>query len=580
MRYSSGYTSGDHVDFDMAWDGSQIAISRSIQDNQWAQFTWGAHPDQLLETRVAFRTIGSEFGGSLVELPVVPLTDHRNSPIAVWNAQNGAISQLLEYDPHGRMTTYMPNEYRECEEPGRGKICRSQAIFGFGTKFRSNVTGLYYMRNRWYSPRLGQFTAPDPAGYVDSYNPYAYVGMDPINYWDPWGLSRQGFSPSRHLNEVPLSGIVSGVSNAGKSLESGAHYVGDALGRGVRHARGFYRERFNRSSGIQRLGFGAGLVFTEAGSLLIPQSGDGVMFEVATLGAGGALKGVGASGSLASMTDDALSAASGSIRNGWRGLKKRLGQICSFTAYTPVQMCDGSLKPVQQVKEGDRVLTRDKETGEVVCSEAVAPYYNNNEQIIELELTDSDGFVEILEATPNHPFWVEDQGWTRVDELRLGDRVPTSYGGWLKVTGATWTQREAAVYNFGVRGDHSYFVGESGAWVHNCPWGPYKNLDDTPHSIGAGKDFTASQKKKIYQENMARNNGKLRDDDTGRFLSMPKKSQKGVTPSQHEAQVDHIVPKNPADPSVSPGTNSFKNAKVISRERNRAKSNRVDFYDE
>ncbi|WP_323227209.1 RHS repeat-associated core domain-containing protein [Spirulina sp. 06S082] len=38
--------------------------------------------------------------------------------------------------------------------------------------------------------------------------------------------------------------------------------------------------------------------------------------------------------------------------------------------------------------------------------------------------------------------------------------------------------------------------------------------------------------------------------------------------------VDHIIPKNPADPSVTPGTNSYKNARIISRARNRAKSNK------
>jgi hypothetical protein len=51
---------------------------------------------------------------------------------------------------------------------------------------------LVYLRNRWYSPDLGQFVAQDPAGFVDSYNLYAYVGFDPINASDPTGLNSQG----------------------------------------------------------------------------------------------------------------------------------------------------------------------------------------------------------------------------------------------------------------------------------------------------------------------------------------------------------------------------------------------------
>ncbi len=52
------------------------------------------------------------------------------------------------------------------------------------------------MRNRWYSPRLAQFISRDPLGYVDSFNPYAYVSFDPINSWDPWGLDKKGFTPN------------------------------------------------------------------------------------------------------------------------------------------------------------------------------------------------------------------------------------------------------------------------------------------------------------------------------------------------------------------------------------------------
>jgi hypothetical protein len=37
-------------------------------------------------------------------------------------------------------------------------------------------------------PKLGRFTAPDPAGMVDGPNLYAYAGSDPVNNWDPSGL--------------------------------------------------------------------------------------------------------------------------------------------------------------------------------------------------------------------------------------------------------------------------------------------------------------------------------------------------------------------------------------------------------
>ena len=49
---------------------------------------------------------------------------------------------------------------------------------------------LYYYKARIYSASLGRFLSVDPIGYADSLNPYAYVGNDPINFTDPWGLER------------------------------------------------------------------------------------------------------------------------------------------------------------------------------------------------------------------------------------------------------------------------------------------------------------------------------------------------------------------------------------------------------
>ncbi len=64
--------------------------------------------------------------------------------------------------------------------------------FGFASAWRSSGTGLIHMRERWYSPALGEFLTRDPLGYVDAYNAYMYVGGDPVNGWDPLGMSKNG----------------------------------------------------------------------------------------------------------------------------------------------------------------------------------------------------------------------------------------------------------------------------------------------------------------------------------------------------------------------------------------------------
>jgi len=51
--------------------------------------------------------------------------------------------------------------------------------------------GLYFYRARYYSPLLGRFINEDPLGFAGSGpNFYAYVGGDPIDFSDPFGLER------------------------------------------------------------------------------------------------------------------------------------------------------------------------------------------------------------------------------------------------------------------------------------------------------------------------------------------------------------------------------------------------------
>ncbi|KAA5805057.1 RHS repeat-associated core domain-containing protein [Alkalicaulis satelles] len=44
-------------------------------------------------------------------------------------------------------------------------------------------------KNRICNPGLGRFIQPDPIGLAGGLNLYAYVGGDPINFVDPWGVS-------------------------------------------------------------------------------------------------------------------------------------------------------------------------------------------------------------------------------------------------------------------------------------------------------------------------------------------------------------------------------------------------------
>src|SRR5207244_539098 len=54
--------------------------------------------------------------------------------------------------------------------------------------FGEPFTRKFYVRERWYDPVTGSWLTPDPLGYRDSSNLYAFAGGDPVNGRDPAGL--------------------------------------------------------------------------------------------------------------------------------------------------------------------------------------------------------------------------------------------------------------------------------------------------------------------------------------------------------------------------------------------------------
>ena len=58
----------------------------------------------------------------------------------------------------------------------------------FGVMAEPN--GFYYMRARYYDPKVGRFISEDPSGFAGGdVNLCNYVGGNPVNFTDPFGLS-------------------------------------------------------------------------------------------------------------------------------------------------------------------------------------------------------------------------------------------------------------------------------------------------------------------------------------------------------------------------------------------------------
>ncbi|MEW9702676.1 polymorphic toxin-type HINT domain-containing protein [Paenibacillus sp. SI8] len=162
-----------------------------------------------------------------------------------------------------------------------------------------------------------------------------------------------------------------------------------------------------------------------------------------------------------------------------------MGLCQCFTAGTKVLTEDGE-KPIEEVKVGDKVLAKDDETGEQAYKEVTGLFQKQADEIYHLYIGN-----EIIEVTGKHPFWLADNGWTLVEDLKVGDLLLSSTGEKLAIKKIEIEKRNTIVYNFEVDEFHSYFVSNLGIWVHNCSinWKGFSKGQLSTHFEKHGVEF-------------------------------------------------------------------------------------------
>ena len=136
-----------------------------------------------------------------------------------------------------------------------------------------------------------------------------------------------------------------------------------------------------------------------------------------------------------------------------------------FVAGTEIAT-DGGLVPIEDIEVGDQVWARNMDTEKVRLQTVLQTFVGQTQIALSIDIGS-----DIIEATVEHPFWVQGKGWIPAQFLQVGDTLLDRTGQSdstvvLHIAPIPLTT-EIPIYNFAVAGDHNYFVSQGQVLVHN-----------------------------------------------------------------------------------------------------------------
>jgi RHS repeat-associated protein len=134
------------------------------------------------QLRILGQGKGAEIGASIaIEIEgnvYAPLHDHSGNITVLLSADTGQVVEFYRHTMFGEETTYP--EGPSVINPWR-----------FASKRHDPETGWIQFGQRYYDPQTARWTTPDPIGFQDGPNLYAYVCNSPIAHMDPTGLHKE-----------------------------------------------------------------------------------------------------------------------------------------------------------------------------------------------------------------------------------------------------------------------------------------------------------------------------------------------------------------------------------------------------
>ncbi|WP_433455638.1 RICIN domain-containing protein [Streptomyces sp. CA-142005] len=156
----------------------------------------------------------------------------------------------------------------------------------------------------------------------------------------------------------------------------------------------------------------------------------------------------------------------------FKSLGQRLRGLClknSFPAATPVLLADGSVKRIDAVKVGDRLLATDPDAGTTGPEPVTSTFSHSADRLMQISFADGGRIL----TTPGHRMYVPGRGWVHASSLHRADPLRTPTGALHKVVGIRPVAVPQQVWDLSIADLHTFYVlaGRTPVLVHNvdCP---------------------------------------------------------------------------------------------------------------